>query len=231
MEAGVDSGKKGKIAAITGASRGIGLEIAKALEPAFDRLVLIASSEKSFDGIREGFSNKAAFHWADFSSTSDLRRLAEELQEQYGHIDALVNNCGIYAEGRFADADPEGISKLLDVNAKAPMLLTRYLLGQLKEGSNSLVINMSSIQAIAKDASLAAYAASKAAVSAFSEALRKELNPMGIRVTCLEPSGVNTWGEQNPVRLLAPADVANVIRSILAMAPSVQINTIVLEGL
>ncbi|MEY4669675.1 MAG: hypothetical protein RL518_2374 [Pseudomonadota bacterium] len=231
MDTGIDSANRERIAAITGASRGIGLAIAKALEPSFDRLVLIASSEKSFDGVRGDFTDRAAFYWADFSSSTDLRRLAEELRGQYSHIDALVNNCGVYAEGPFAEADPEAISRMFDINAKAPMLLTRYLLDQLKDGSASLIINISSIQAIAKDSSLAAYAASKSALSTFSEALRKELNPLGIRVTCIEPSGVNTWGEQNPVKLLAPEDIASVIKSIMAMGSSVQINTVVVEGL
>lgn len=78
---------------------------------------------------------------------------------------------------------------------------------------------------------LAAYAASKAALSPFSDALRKEFNPLGIRVTTIEPSGVNTWGETNPVGLLSPTDVAELVKTIVLQNPSVQVNQIVISGM
>ncbi len=231
MNTNVTGEEPKRVAVITGASRGIGLELAKTLSPSFQSLALVASNESSFDTVRDQFGSHVSLHWADFSSPSELRRLAAEISEVHDHIDVLIHNCGAYEQGPFEEASLDALERMLDVNARAPIALTRLLLDQLKKGTDALVVNMSSIQATNLDASLVSYAASKAALSAFSEGLRKELNPLNIRVTTIEPSGVNTWGEVNPIGLLSPADVAQVIKFIVDQDPRVQVNRIVLSGM
>lgn len=214
---------------ITGASRGIGLEIARALKDTCGSLVLIASSTASFNRVRDEFGPNVSFYGADFSSSNELQELASKLTVTHPRIDVLVNNCGVYTEASFSDTSAADLEKLLDVNARAPIVLTRLLLTQLQAGKDSIVINMSSVQASRPSENLAAYAASKAALSTFSTVLRRELNPLGIRVTTMEPGGVNTWEDPDPLGLLKPEHVAKIVLGILDLNPAVQIDEITIS--
>jgi NADP-dependent 3-hydroxy acid dehydrogenase YdfG len=143
----------------------------------------------------------------------------------------LVNNAGTYYEGPFSELQEAHLDSMLEVNVRAPIMLTRMLLDQIKAGESSLVVNISSVQASRPSENLAAYAGTKAALSAYSAALRKELNPLGIRVTTIEPSSVNTWSDPDPKQLLDPKDVAELVRMIVTQDPAVQIDEISISGI
>jgi short-subunit dehydrogenase len=217
--------------AVTGASRGIGLEIARSLKDISSNLSLVASSEESFKSVRGEFGKDTQFYGADFSSVDAVAELAATLRGQHPQLDVLVNNCGVYSKAPFATLELPDIKKILDVNVTAAVALTRLLLDQLKAGSNAMIINISSIQASAPSEEHAVYAASKAALTIFSQGLRAELNPLGIRVTVLEPSGVNTWEDPNPAGLLTPTEVGQLVRTIVLQNPHCQIDEIRLSAI
>lgn len=223
--------RQGLRALITGASKGIGLAVARALRPYCSEISLVASSEGSFDNVREEFGDKTRFYAADFSNSDALRHLAADIAEKNHQLDVIVNNCGVYEEGPFRAASLLSLERMLDINTKAPITLIKLLLDQIERGTSPIVINISSIQAATKDDNLAVYAASKAALSAFSDALRKELNLRGIRVSVLQLSGVNTWNDPAPKDLLEPEQVATVVRDIVTAENNVQIQEITLSGL
>lgn len=227
-----DDGERESITAVvTGASRGIGLEIARSLRELCDSLILVATREESFSPeIKDEFSRNTEFYGADFTFSDSVKVLAEDIASKHPKIDILVNNAGVYLERPLSESDLGDLEKMIDVNVKAPIVFTRMMIEQLKKGSNSIVINISSIQAVRPTENLAAYAATKAALSTFSRVLRQELNPLGIRVTTLEPCGVNTWGASDPVNILDPKDIGELIKTILRQDPSVQIEEITLSA-
>lgn len=215
-------------AVITGASRGIGLEIARAIAPTFE-LALVASRLESFDTVRDNFDDHVRYFTADFRSLDEIGKLGEELAEDYPTLDLLVNNCGSYLKEPFDASSTAKVESLLSVNVGAVMVLTHRLIPSLKGGRAPLIINVSSIQAKDPSPQQALYAASKGALTTFSTSLRQELSSTGIRVTVLHPGGVNTWN--GPEKLLLPKDIGSLVLSVLTLAPHVHIEEITLSAI
>lgn len=191
-------------------------------------MALVASSTSSFEGVV--FPRNVRHYSADFSSLDEVERLAAVLYREHPSLDLLINNCGVYREAPFFTASRRDIDSVIDVNVKALMLLTERLLAPLKKGRTPLIVNISSIQAKCPSGNQAIYAASKAAVTAFSDSLRQELNKDGIRVTVLHPAGVNTWGGEG-AGLLEAQDVAQVVTSCLDLRSAVQLHEVTMSGL
>ena len=222
---------RSKTIIITGASRGIGLATARRLRPLAERLVLVASRVDSFSAVRDEFGAETSFHGADFSSPEEIQSLSDELHSRLDRVDGLVNNCGVYLEKPLSASSLPEIQQQIDVNLRAPILLTHYRLPLLEKGSSPIVVNISSIAARSTPAGQAVYSASKAAVTAFSHALRKEWNPRGIRVTVIHPAGVNTWDDPEPHNLLRPENVGGLIHFLLEVDTNCQIDEVTLSAL
>ena len=220
-----------KIIIITGASRGIGLATAKLLQPLAERLVLVASQQHSFRSVQGEFGSETSFHGVDLSSPDEIQSFSEDLSSRLDRVDVLVNNCGVYLEKQLIESSLPEIQRQIDVNLRAPILLTHKFLALLNKGSSSIVVNISSIAAQSTPAGQSVYSASKAAVTAFSSSLRKELNPRGIRVTVIHPGSVNTWNDPEPNKLLRPEDVGSLVKFILEADKNCQIDEVTLLAL
>jgi len=220
-----------KIIIITGASRGIGLATARLLHPLAEQLVLVASRTDSFRSVQGEFGSETSFHGADLSSPEEIQSFREELSSMLDRVDVLVNNCGVYLEKQLIESSLPEIQRQIDVNLRAPILLTHKLLPLLNKGCSPIVINISSIAALSTPTGQSVYSASKAAVTAFSNSLRKELNPRGIRVVVVHPAGVNTWNDPEPNKLLRPEDVGSLIKFILEVDKNCQIDEVTLSAL
>lgn len=204
---------------ITGASKGIGLNIANLLNNPNYQLILVASELNSFTEKHPGVIYIAA----NFNDFNAIDTAAKTIHEKVGTIDILINNLGMYIGKSFETTSVNEIQQLMTVNFSGPAYFTQLLLPLLSQGNAPQIINISSIAAKKAAANMAIYTASKMAVSGFSNALRVELNQKGIRVTVLHPSGVNTWNDPNPALLLDPQDIAKTIEFIINTHPKCQI--------
>lgn len=129
---------------------------------------------------------------ADISVEADRQRIHHTLASQYRGLDMLVNNAGVVTGGALELASSPEIERMFETNIIAPVLLTRQLLPLLAAGRSPRVVNVGSMFGEIPFAEFAAYSSSKAAMKAFSIALRRELKPAGIAVTYAAPRGTDT---------------------------------------
>src|SRR6267142_1969217 len=188
---------KGKVAVVTGASKGIGAAIAEHLAAEGASVVVnYASSKSGADAVvkritqREG---KAVAVQADVSKAEDIQRLFAETKKAYGKLDILVNNAGIYEFTPLESITAEHFHKLFDLNVLGLLLTTQEAV-KLMNGEGGSIINISSIVGPMPVQTASVYSATKAAVDAVTVALSKELGPKMIRVNSLNPGMVETEG-------------------------------------
>lgn len=184
-------------ALITGASAGIGRELARQLAGRADALILVARREERLAQLRAELTTqhpklKVALHRTDLAKAEEVDELVRWLESEKFPIDLLVNNAGLGDLGEFATADPEKIDKMMLVNMVALTRLTRALLPAMIAQRRGAILNVSSSASFLPIPNFAVYAATKAYVTSFSEALRGELSGSGVGVTALCPGPVKT---------------------------------------
>lgn len=188
--------KRRDTALITGASQGIGEELAKLCAAhAFD-LVLVARSEEKLGKVAWDLSNKHGIRAqvlpADLSDPSAPDRLCEELTAQGIDIDVLINNAGFGLQGAFAEIGVPETTAMLQVNIAALTLLARLLLPAMIRRGRGRVLNVASTAAYVPGPFMAEYYASKAYVLSLTEALSNELQGTGVTATALCPGPTTT---------------------------------------
>jgi len=219
-----------KTALITGASKGIGFAIANAVAPHFENLILVARNKENLEKAAAKLSSKnVVILTADLEDEKEIEKIAGYVHKEYGSLDLLVNDAGAYIGKTFEKNVTEEISRLINLNLRAYALLTNQLLPALFKGQDAQIINISSAAATDQTIGEAVYAATKAGVSAFSNILRKELNSKGIRVTAIQPWGVDTYEVPMPDQLLNPDEIGTVVEFILLAPPTTQIDLIELS--
>jgi 3-oxoacyl-[acyl-carrier protein] reductase len=187
----------GKVAVVTGASKGIGSAIAEHLAQSGASVVVnYATSKEGADAvvsrIRAAGGKAIAVH-ADVSKPADITTLFEETRKAFGRLDILVNNAGIYEFQPLDAVTPEHFHKLFDLNVLGLILTTREAAKLIGAGGGS-ILNISSIVGQMPVQGASVYSATKAAVDAVTVALSQELGPRKIRVNSLNPGMVETEG-------------------------------------
>lgn len=184
---------------ITGANRGIGLEIARQLGKMGHHIILgIRSPEKGKETQEKLASQgiKAVFYPLDLESEASIRSFTDHVLTEFDFIDVLINNAGVLIDsGKNLSTIPmEDFDKTFQINFKGPLLLTRQLLVLLKKSSNGRIINLSSGLGALNEMSSGypAYRVSKAALNAMSAILGSELSNYNIRVNSMCPGWVKT---------------------------------------
>jgi short-subunit dehydrogenase len=168
---------------VTGASRGIGADLATALAARGARVVLVARSRDTIQARAEELDGEA--FPADLSDASTIEPLARAI-EAVGPVDVLVNNAGVDLTGSLVELEPERILELLAVNLAAPILLSRAVIPAMRGRGRGHVMNVSSLAGTNALPGLAPYSTSKAGLSHFTAALRAELKGTGITTTLAE---------------------------------------------
>ena len=184
-------------ALITGASAGIGREFARQLASRAQSLVLVARREQRLNELRDELRNRntqlnVRVRVVDLCDKSQVAELVGWLDQNKIDINLLINNAGLGDYGSFATSDPERDDRIMQVNIVALTLLSRRLLPQMISRRRGTILNVSSSAGFLPIPGMAVYAASKAYVNSFSEALRAELRGTGVTVTALCPGPVHT---------------------------------------
>lgn len=188
---------KGKVAIVTGASKGIGAEIARQFAKAGAAVVVnYASSKQDADRVvgdilRSG--GKAVAIQADVGKSADVKRLFAETKAAFGRPGILVNNASVYSFGALEDVTEEEFHRQFDTNVLSTILTTQEAASAF-EGHGGSVINFSSISSLNPVPNSVVYSASKSAVDAITKALANELASRGIRVNAIAPGTTQTEG-------------------------------------
>jgi NADP-dependent 3-hydroxy acid dehydrogenase YdfG len=183
----------GKVAIVTGASSGIGEATALALADAGARVAITARRMDRLERLAERIGPQRAYPLSlDVTDEPDVRRVMEQVREQWGRIDILVNNAGVMLLGPIGGADTEDWRRMVNTNVLGLMYCTHAALPAMHAQRSGHIVNLSSVAGRTVRAGAGVYNATKWAVGAFSESLRQEVYKLGIRVTIIEPGAVAT---------------------------------------
>ncbi len=187
----------GKVAIVTGASKGIGAAIAKGLGAAGAAVAVnYASSKEGADRVVAeitGKGGKAIAVQGDVSKAADVKRLFAETKKAFGSLDVLVNNAGIYAFEPLENVTEDEFHREFNTNVLGPILTTQEALKHFGSDGGS-VINISSVASTSAPPNSVVYSATKGAVDSIARVLGKELGARKIRVNTIAPGGVETEG-------------------------------------
>jgi 3-oxoacyl-[acyl-carrier protein] reductase len=208
------SSLRGKVALVTGASRGVGAAVARALAREGVSLGLVSRSgdDLGIDGAIAGS--------ADVRRPADVERVVGETVERFGRLDIVVANAGVGAYGAFVDLEPEHVEEIVDVNVKGTLYTVRAALPHLLASGEGDVLTLASVAGLRGLPLESVYCASKFAQVGFTRALDHELRERGVRCTNICPGGVATDFAMGRGRtpdmpelatMMSPEDVAEVV--------------------
>jgi 3-oxoacyl-[acyl-carrier protein] reductase len=188
---------RGKVAIVTGASKGIGAAIAKRLAAAGASVVVnYASSSEGADRVVAeiaGKAGKAIAVKADVSKAADVQRLFDATKKAFGSLDVLVNNAGVYGFAPLEEVTEDEFHREFNINVLGVLLASREAMKYFGPHGGS-VINISSMASMSPTPTAVVYSATKGAVDTITRVLAKELGPKKIRVNAINPGGVETEG-------------------------------------
>jgi len=229
---------KGQIAIVTGASRGIGKEIATKLAEQGMKLTIVGSSSQVSNTAEElkdmGFPNILPVQ-ADVSNEEDMHKVVRKTIETFGTVDVLVNNAGVGFFKLTEEVTVEEWKKVFEVNVQGVFLATKAVLPHMKEQKSGTIITISSDVARYTIPNGAAYTATKYAVQGFSGSVAQEVREYGIRVGTINPGMVDTYFAESTQGLpekkdwLKVEDIANAVVYMASAPKHMLIDEIVLH--
>ena len=179
---------------ITGASAGIGLACARQFARAGANVVAVARGAAELENTRAELARLGPVLAivADVADPAAPERIVSGTIAQFGALHVLVHNAGRHARGLFGDQDGDDLAAMVDVNLRAPILLTRQALPHLIASGHGAVVNVASLAGKVPTAGGVVYSATKFGIRAFSMALADELRGTGVTVSCVSPGPVDT---------------------------------------
>jgi NADP-dependent 3-hydroxy acid dehydrogenase YdfG len=237
------------VALVTGASSGIGAASVRRLVGRGYRVAAVARRADRLAALAAEFDGAVLPLAADVTDAEQARAVVTRTVAELGGLAALVNNAGIMLLGPFDASPPGDWRQMFELNVLAMMTLSQEAIPHLREAADGAraiadIVNVGSVAGRVARPNFAAYNASKWAVTAFSEALRQELAPDGIRVSVVQPGAVDTEllshvdpgfrerlaaGPLGSVRRLAADDVADTIEYLLTLPAAVAVNEMVVR--
>jgi 3-oxoacyl-[acyl-carrier protein] reductase len=222
----------GKVAIVTGSSRGIGRGIAERLgQDGATVVVNYAGSKQEAKQVVEAIESKggkAIALQANVSKIDDIRRLFQDVSDRYGQLDILVNNAGIGIVATIADLTEEDYDKVFNLNVRGVLFALQEAARRMNDGGR--IVNISSTTAIHPGSGMAVYAASKAAIKLFTAVMAKEVGDRGITVNTVMPGPTvpGMFGNMPPEvqqqaaasspfnRVGTPQDIADVVAFLVS---------------
>jgi clavulanate-9-aldehyde reducatase len=240
-----DQALEGRVAAVTGASSGIGAATATALSRAGATVALAARRRDRLAELAEQLEGPVSTHEVDVTDEAQARAFIEAAHADHGGLHVLVNNAGVMLLGAVHGADTSEWRRMLDVNLWGLLVCTHAALPLIAESGGGDIVNLSSGAGRRADAGAAVYNMTKFGVHAFSEALRQEALHAGVRVTVVAPGFVDTelqGHNTDPVVLRAmarsreqigdvlnPQDIADAVVYAVTRPPHVCLNEVLVR--
>ncbi|MGH9885184.1 MAG: SDR family oxidoreductase, partial [bacterium] len=191
----------GRTAIVSGASRGIGLAVARALVADQYRVAMVARTEGDLRTHAASLGAGAVAIPCDLSDPAAVRRVAERFAAALGGApDVIVNNAGVFTLARVEETTPDEFREAIDVNLVAPFLLVRTFLPAMRQRGSGHIVTIGSVADRVIYPENAAYSASKFGMRAVHEVMRAELRGTGVRATLVSPGPVDTalWDDFDP---------------------------------
>jgi NADP-dependent 3-hydroxy acid dehydrogenase YdfG len=243
----------GTVALVTGASSGIGRATAIALSNAGASVALVARRLDRLEQLRAEITDSggdAAAFEADITSQDAANATVAAIVERFGRLDTVVNNAGVMLVGPFADAPDGEWDRMIDVNVRGVLYITRAALPHLVKAADEGPRRVADVVTISSTAGRVArpgtvvYNVTKFGVVAFSEALRQELQSKRVRVSVVEPGTVNTelashtrdelratiQAQADSIESLEPADIAGAVSYIVTQPRRVAVNEMLVRA-
>jgi NADP-dependent 3-hydroxy acid dehydrogenase YdfG len=240
---------KDKVAIVTGASSGIGYSTSLALSKAGVRIAVGARRTDRLQELEKHIVSKnntgeVFIQKLDVTSKSDCDSFADAVVKKWGKVDILINNAGLMPLSYFKNGKVEEWEQMIDVNIKGVLYCTSAVIPHMVDKKSGHIVNISSVAGRIVFAGGSVYCATKHAITAFSEGLRKELSPdYNIRVTCIEPGAVSTELLQSitdesmkgfiqatkNMEILQSEDVANAVLYAIETPSHVNVNEILIR--
>ncbi|MGL1893615.1 MAG: SDR family oxidoreductase [Spirochaetaceae bacterium] len=215
---------KDKVVLITGASRGIGAEIARNISLIGGNIILAARSIDNMNKIADEIKSNGGnveVEYLDMLSEESIKKLIFNVKKKYGKIDVLVNNAGVTHSDLLKETPTASWDLCMNINARGPFILIKEALSLLEQSDRSFIINIGSVVSIKGYPSQSAYTASKHALRGMTMSLSEELNGSNISVHMIAPGGVDTdmVGDVRPdinkEELILPSEIAEIVRFII----------------
>ena len=229
----------GKVVIVTGASSGIGAATARALGRLDCQLTLAARSADKLRALAEEIGPAVLDVPTDVTISVDVERMVAKTVEQFGRVDVLFANAGLYIAGQVAEGDPNAWAKLMDVNVDGVMRCVHAVLPHMMAQRSGDILLTSSISGFIDIHWEPVYSASKHAIQGFVHTLRRQVAPFGIRVGAIAPGMVANalWGITDVAEIdarvaerasLRSEDVAEAVVFMLSRPPHVTIRDLVM---
>lgn len=183
---------KGKVAFVTGASRGIGRSIAVKLSKYGARVALVARNAEALEALADELEGDTAVFVVDVTDGDALRTAVANAEEKLGPLDILVNNAGITRDGLLVRMSDDDWDTVQAVNLKAAFTLTKAVTRGMMKRRSGRIINIASIVGLTGNAGQANYAASKAGLIGFTKSVAKELGSRNVLVNAIAPGFIET---------------------------------------
>ena len=225
----------GKIAIITGASRGIGKSIACALAAQNATVILVARSKKDIQSLAQQITStggKAQAIPLDISQEKEVIGFFNDIVKRYEKLDILINNAGVNARGKVLETPIDALDNVMKVNIRGTFLCCREGLRVMALQKNGTIINMSSVMGFRGYVDQAAYAASKHAVVGMTKTLAIEAKEYNVRVSVIHPGavatemGLSARPDLDPQVMIHPEDIAQVVLFLLSLSEHCAIDEI-----
>lgn len=212
-----------KTVLITGGSEGLGFAIAKLLSKN-NTVYLLARNEGKLKTASKELNCK--YKVCDVSIWEDVKKTVDEVFNETGKIDILINNAGLWIQGPIEDNDPEKIRDVINVNTLGPIFLTKAIAPIMKKQQSGIILNINSQAGLCGKAERAVYHASKWALTGFAKSMLQELQKDNIRVMSIHPAGMktkffeNAGIEKNQENMLDVNEVARTVEFMISQSES-----------
>jgi len=183
-----------KTVIVTGGSEGVGAATARLFANAGANLMLVARTKRNLEAIAEELRDKTRVEIfaMDVSDADACVSLFKKANFEFGRVDVLVNNAGFHKRGSVESVGANDLGKMIDVNLKAPIMLSRIAIPYLREAGGGAIINVGSLAGRLPVPNSAAYAASKAGLRSFTLSMAEEFRDSGIKIAVVSPGPIDT---------------------------------------
>lgn len=207
-----------KVILITGGSDGLGKAIAECLATKY-RVVILARDKKKLEEVAKKLNCR--FLVCDITDQKQVEKAINGIIKEFGQIDCLINNAGVFIEGHLEDNQPDKIREVIDINVVGTILVTRAVLLHMKRNGSGLIININSRAGLLAKPERSIYNTSKWAITGFTKCMQLELGATGIKIVGIYPGKMNTkifkkaGIAKNMKNAVDPREVAKVVEFIL----------------